>query len=65
MNKRRIWATSPVYYVMAAVMFIMACFSYTQNKILLQAVQIPQEKLDAALKSLYLYSVNAVVVPYL
>lgn len=35
---------------------------YTQDKILLQAVQIPQEKLDAALKSLYLYSVNAVVV---
>ena len=35
---------------------------YTQNKILLQAVQIPQEKLDAMLKSLYLYSVNAVVV---
>ena len=39
MNKRRIWATSPVYYVMAAVMFIMACFSYTQNKILF-AVEI-------------------------
>ena len=39
MNKRRIWATSPVYYVMAAVMFIMACFSYAQNKILF-AVEI-------------------------
>ena len=34
MKKRRIWATSPVYYAMAGSMLIMACLSFKQNKIL-------------------------------
>ncbi|MCI5652297.1 MAG: DHH family phosphoesterase [Ruminococcus bromii] len=34
MKKRRIWATSPVYYLMAGFMLIMACLSFKQNKIL-------------------------------
>ena len=34
MKKRRIWATSPVYYFMAGFMLIMACLSFKQNKIL-------------------------------
>ena len=28
MKKRRIWATSPVYYLMAGFMLIMACLSF-------------------------------------
>lgn len=47
MKKRRIWVTSPVYYGIAGLMIVMACFSFRQNKILF-AIEISAAVLTTA-----------------